>query len=98
MVHPAASALTPPMLLGRLPTHAGAAPVEVRLPRSRFPVAISFESSDTWSIAERFGEQLVSHGRLAYRAGAFVVRTAAGTTRYGPSWQAAVTAHLLRRG
>lgn len=95
---PPASSLTPPMLLGRLPTNAEAAPVEVRLPRSRFPVAISFESADTWSIAERFGEQLVSHGRLAYRAGAFVVRTAAGTTRYGHSWQAAVSAHFLRRG
>ncbi|ROS51682.1 hypothetical protein [Frigoribacterium sp. PhB24] len=97
MVHPT-SPLTPPMLVGHLPTTAEAAPVEVHLPRSRFPVAISFESSDTWSIAERFGDQLVSHGRLAYRAGSFVVRTAAGTTRYGHSWQAAVTAHLLRRG
>ncbi|KQS16423.1 MULTISPECIES: hypothetical protein [unclassified Frigoribacterium] len=86
------------MLLGQLPIHAGAAPVEVHLPRSRFPVAISFESPDTWAIAERIGEQLVSHGRLAYRTGRFVVRTAAGTTRYGHSWQGAVTQHLLRRG
>jgi hypothetical protein len=81
----------------RLPTTSTDGPLVVSLDEARFPVSLTFLAENAWSIHEAIGSEHVAHGRLHYSRGRFAIMTAAGRQTYGPSWQAAVTAHLYTR-
>lgn len=81
----------------RLPTTSTEGPLVVSLDEARFPVSLTFLAENAWSIHEAIGSEYVAHGRLHYSQGQFAILTTAGDQHYGPSWQAAVTAHLHTR-
>lgn len=85
--------LTP---LSGLPLRPTAEPLRVSLPRTPFPVVLSYDAPGRWSIVEDLGSQHIGHGYLRYTDGAFTVTSAARETIVDQSWQSAVGRHLRR--